>query len=149
MQNLIFQDIDSTVERIRMLESIAFDITESYNYLRTLSEDEIADEQTVFSEEHLALERIETRKRELMEEINAEIKVHRLRAQKALEKIRTRREDVTETVYIIQDFDSRQIGIYNNRGELIHERNMRANEMQHKMNFDVQSDDRTLFVKAS
>lgn len=144
MDNLIFQDVQP-VERIRLLESMAFDITESYNYLRNLTDEEVAEEQTLFAEQHMALDRIAARKKELMDEINAEIKVHATRANRALEKVRTRREEVTETVYIIQDFDKRQVGIYNNRGELIHVRDMRAAEMQYKMPFETTS----VIVKAS
>lgn len=134
MSPFLFQD-ESAVERIRHLESNAADIVEAYNYERLLTDEDVADEQAAFAELHIEIARLEAEKRETLEALNHEIKTKRKVADAGLVKIKTRREDVTETVYMIRDEEAQVIGTYNQDGVLIAERPMRAAERTYRMKF--------------
>ena len=134
MKPVLFYDKDQ-VERIRLLEDNAADVVQGHHYERVLTDDEISDEQEQFSAYHIELQRLENEKAEKVAELNAAIKIKRELATKSLQKIKTRREDVAETVYVIHDEDDQKVGLYNFRGELISERPMRAGERQHRLRF--------------
>lgn len=138
MQPLIFQELD-TMERIRTLESNADNIEEKFTYDKVLTEYEIAEEESGFAAVHIEIERLEAKKKDLVEQLSAEIKAKRKVADKSLLKIRTGREEVTETVYEIRDEVDEMIGVYNMHGVLISERPMRPNERQRRFNFSADS----------
>lgn len=134
MQHLLFYDLDP-VERIRMLEDNSDDVLEAYSYDRVLTDDEKNEEQEKFAQFHIELSRLENEKKEIVDRLNQELKVKRIVADKALLKIKTGREEVTETVYVIHDEEEQRVGTYNFRGELIAERPMRSGERQRRMRF--------------
>ena len=134
MQHLLFYDLDQ-IERIRMLEDNSDDILEAYSYDRVLTDDEKQEEQESFAQTHIEIARLEGEKKEIVDRLNQELKVKRIIADKALLKIKTGREEVTETVYVIHDEDEQRVGTYNFRGELIAERPMRSGERQRRMKF--------------
>ena len=129
MLQLIFQD-ESAIERIRHLEDNASEVLPNYNYERILTQEEIAEQREAFSTDHIELGKIERAKSEALAQFNASLKNVKLKAADRLTKIRTGREEVTETVYVIQDFEEGKVGIYNQNGELISEKPMRGADRQ-------------------
>lgn len=141
MQHYIFPDLGQ-IERIRMLEDNSDDVVEQFTYDRVLTDEEKQEEQELFSAVHIELARMEAEKKQLVERLNADIKVKRTIAEKTLLKIKNGREEVTETVYVIHDEDEQKVGTYNYRGELISERPMRSGERQRRMRFPNFSDEK-------
>jgi hypothetical protein len=129
MTERIFQDLD-TLSRIRALEDNALDIAEDYSYHRPLSDDEVADLRNEFAEKHMEIENLQKKKAALMAEINGELKAKKITASAALSMIRTGKEEVSGTVYFIQDFDAGKIKVYDAEGILISERPMKQADRQ-------------------
>jgi len=134
MKQLIFQD-KTTIERLNLLEGNADDVIEGYYYERVLTEEQVIEEQEAFARTHIELQNLEEEKRQIVEGLNEQIKIKKKLAEKSLQMIKTGREEVKETVYVINDEDEGKIGTYNHRGELIAERPMRGAERQRKMRF--------------
>ena len=134
MDSIIFPD-STIIERIAQLEATAVDQIENHTYYRQLTPDEIADEQVCFSALHIDIQRTNERKRQIMAEFSAELKLLTEKAKLALAKVEQGRELITETVYVVQDFDEKLVGYYNNRGQLIETHKMLAKEMQHGIQF--------------
>ena len=121
MDKLILQ-AESNLERIRILESMADDIVDGFYYQKVLSDEDVQDQEQLFAETHIALVRIKAENAAAMAEFNRKIKEKKVVAEKALQLIHTRREEVTETVYVITSEDGTQQGTYNQRGELVGEK---------------------------
>lgn len=138
MDSLIFQDLDQ-LSRIRILESNAADIVDGFSYDRVLNEEDVADEQAKFSNLHIEMVRIEAEKAAAVALWNAELKKRRTLAEQSLQLIKTKRQEVLETVYVIRDEVENKVGTYNMHGELITERPMRKTERgerQYRMNLN-------------
>lgn len=132
MNERIFQDLD-TLSRIRALEDNALDIAEDYSYHRPLSDEEVADLRNEFAEKHIEIENLEKKKAALLAEVNTELKAKKATAARALAMIRTGKEEVSGTVYFIQDFDAGKIKVYDAEGILISERPMKQADRQARM----------------
>lgn len=130
MEQILFQDLD-TIERIVTLESNADDIIEGYTYDRVLTDEEISDLETDFAALHIEMDRLVAEKKEWLEMKNAEIKAKQKAAAATMKMIRTRREEVTETVYVLSD--EKSIGTYNHRGELVSSKPKRGGDRQYRM----------------
>lgn len=128
-KHAIFQDM-SPMERIRLLESNATEMVDGFTYQRNLDDDDLSEEREKYCDIQLELLRLEEVKKAENDRMNAEIKVKKLLAGRCLGMIRTKREEVTETVYVIPNFDSNTICTYNSEGILVAERPMRASERQ-------------------
>lgn len=121
MDKLIFQNQDD-LQRIRSLEALATDIVDGYYYQKVLSDEDVQEQEQYFAELHIELARIESEKAAEMAEFNRRIKEKKVLAEKALRLINDRREEVTETVYVIISEDGSSQGTYNQRGELVAEK---------------------------
>lgn len=145
MQSLIFQDQDN-LQRIRYLESNAADIVDDFFYERVLTDEDIAEEQAKFSELHIEIGRIEAEKAAAVAVFNADIKKRKLAAERALMLVKTKRQEVRETVYLIRDEEDNKIGTYNMHGELISEHPMQKTERgerQYRMRLPYKDNDET------
>lgn len=120
----------SPMERIRLLESNATDVVNGFTYQRNLDDQDLVDERKTYSDLQIEVSRLEEVKKVEVERMNSEIKVKKLLAARSLAMIRSQREEVTETVYVIPNFDSNTICTYNSEGMLVAERPMRASERQ-------------------
>lgn len=134
MERLLFQDMDA-MDRINALRSNADDIIDTYNYDRPLSEEDLAEEKSIFAEAHIKIGRLTAEKKEMAVEFDDKIKIEKKLAAAAIAKIRSKRHNVTETVYLIEDLAEGKTGLYNHRGELIEEKQVK-NTGQHRMNFN-------------
>lgn len=129
MQSLIFQQLE-TLERIQILEENAHEIIPAYEYDKVLSEEDLAEIKTEYAEAMIEVERLLEEKQRVMEEINEQLKGKKKFAKIELEKIRTRRERVTEKCFVIQDDVTGDFGTYNAQGQLLHERKARKGEQK-------------------
>ncbi len=128
-KHAIFQDMEM-VERIRLLESNATEVVDGFTYQRNLTDDDLSEERELYCDLQLEILRLEEVKKAEVERMNAEIKAKKLSAGRCLGMIRTKREEVRETVYVIPNFDDNTICTYNADGQLVAERSMRASERQ-------------------
>lgn len=130
MKNQIFADY-TPMDRIRILEDTAVDVHEGYDYDRLLTEDEISEQEKLFAQQHVEIEKLEMKKADFLAEINAQIKGKKTYATKVLKTIRTGRDPVTEKVFIIRDETEWKEGVYNMHGQLLKETNIPQKDRQH------------------
>lgn len=131
MDRVLFQEM-TPGERVKMLADNA-EKKEEFQYPRELSPDEIAELKDELSSESITLSKLEEKKKELMDEMKAEIKPVKAEVQRILQLLRTRIEEVEEEVYLIADQEEGMMGYYNSKGELVHQRLLRGNEKQFRI----------------
>ena len=136
MDKLIFQNQDD-LQRIRSLEALATDIVDGYYYQKVLTDEDVQEQEQHFAELHIELARIEAEKAAAVALFNKRIKEKKTLADKALHLINDRREEVTETVYVIISEDGSSQGTYNQRGELVAEKPLKNRKTmpQYRMKF--------------
>lgn len=99
-----------------------------WRYEKTLTEDELDEERRTFTDLSLDLARIEFEKSEAVAAFNVKIKALKQKAEVSLSMVRTGRTEVVENVYQIADFAEGRVGIYNQFGDLLSERNLKRSE---------------------
>lgn len=136
MDKLILQNQDD-LQRIRSLEALATDIVDGYYYQKVLTDEDVQEQEQYFAELHIELSRIEAEKAAAVALFNKRIKEKKTLADKALNLINDRREEVTETVYVIISEDGSSQGTYNQRGELVAEKPLKNRKTmpQYRMKF--------------
>ena len=120
MQPLIFQHL-GTVERIRILEDNASKILESHEYEYVLSAEEIQEEEHDHAQKSIEIARLEEEKKELLKELNEDLKKKKEFAASILEKVRSGRDRVVERCFVLEDEATGNLGTYNCHGQLISE----------------------------
>jgi hypothetical protein len=131
----IFQNLDP-IGRIRALEDNADQTLKDETFDRHLTADELAAMHNDFAKNHLEIARLETEKAELSATLNYQIKQAKKAARQQLETLRTGRETVTETVYLMSDFLQKKMLTYDQTGALVASRPLRAAEQQYKIELD-------------
>ena len=131
MDRVLFQDM-TPGERAKMLADNA-EKKEEFQYPRELTPDEISELKDNLSSESITLSKLEERKKELMDEMKAEIKPVKDEVNRVLKLLRTRIEEVEEDVFLIADQEEGMMGYYNDKGELVHQRLLRGNEKQFRI----------------
>lgn len=144
----IFQDEDPMM-RIHMLESNAVEVDEEFGYQRNLDDDEIREEASKFAGCYVDLARLQDEKKRLVAEINEKIKAKQRVADRHLELIRTRREEVVEKVFVLPDFEAGSMRTYNCDGILVAERPMRQAERQLTIGAQLNQPGKSYSVKVS
>lgn len=115
---------------IQALQDTAERIIKNYQYRRDLTEAEIAEARTNFAQKHLEIAELKRKKKEFDEQYKADLKPLEDAASVELAKVKTRFEFIEGTVYELQNFEDNTIDIYNEDGEVIESRPMRASERQ-------------------
>lgn len=125
----LFQDYTPGA-RVRELENNAFDIVPNYRFNRDLSEEELVEENRLFSEVSIQIESIREELKRVTEEYKEKLKPLEAKAKKHLLTIKTGQVERVDTVYLIQDFDEGKIGTYTSEGVILGERDMKPAELQ-------------------
>ena len=128
MEKQLFKDM-SPQERVQMLSDNA-ERRESFTYLKDLTPDEVTELKDEFTSESILLAKLEEEKKAIMDEFKAKIKPVKKEMARMISLLRTRSEEVEESVYLLADQEEGMMGYYNAQGELVNQRRLRQNEKQ-------------------
>lgn len=128
MQNKILQDVPLN-KREQYLRDTA-ETVEQMTYPLALDEGELSKLKTEFSQDAIELDRHEQVMKAAREEFKGVAKPLKLKMGQAMQRIRTRQEEVTEDVYLIADQETETMGYYNSAGHLVYSRPLMQKERQ-------------------
>lgn len=128
MEKLIFQDYCEE-QRIEFMRDNASGI-EMVSYTKQLTPDQIIECKDESAEIDCKIEDLIQKKLVFMAELKAELKPAQQRKAELVKLIRHKAEFVEEACYKFIDHDSKMVGYYNTRGELVNCRPIRNDELQ-------------------
>ncbi|WP_281681853.1 hypothetical protein [Zunongwangia profunda] len=120
---------ESLVEREKSLKEVCVKAVE-WTYPKNLSEDELSNLKDDLTKDSVDLAKLEEARKEFLTGHKAKVKPLKVNVATTLNKLRSRVEEVTEEVYMIDDQDDGMMGYYNSRGELVHQRRLNPEERQ-------------------
>lgn len=129
MERFLHQDYQPE-ERKRILSDSADFVEEGMKYTRTLSENELTIEREQLAEVSIKRSEIEDEKKEAVKEFKMKLDPLNDQISEHLQKIKTRQEEITGDLYAFKDYDQGQVYFYDEKGEMVFSRRLRANEGQ-------------------
>ena len=106
------------------------DKAEKKSYMRPFTADELLSMKEELSENAIRIDDIETEKKDAIAEFRERLKLPLLRKSELLTGIKSKSELVTEECYKFIDLESREVGYYNQNGDLIEQRPAYGDELQ-------------------
>jgi len=133
MENRLFQDV-APDKREQYLKDNALRILPVHTYSRELEAGEIHERQDELSQTLIKIDREDQKLKEAREAYNAIVKPLKEVMKKTLQEVRTRSEEITTPVYIIEnDHEPGYCGVYSPDGTKINERPMLPEERQYNI----------------
>ena len=129
MQREIGKDVEQGKKRIAFLLDNC-DKAEEKSYMKRFTPDQLLQMKEVLSETAININDIESEKKEAMAEFKARLKPLEEEKQRLLSGLKNKSELVKEQCYKFIDLESREVGIYNQDGDLIEARPAYADELQ-------------------
>lgn len=128
MQQQLFKDVPLE-ERRQLLADNAYKI-EQEDYLVRLTSEERAEHQEMLSRTQVSIIQTQREKKQNADQFNAELKKMQAANLELVETLKNNAKEVFGEVFLLADEESRLIGVYNERGELIRSRPMTSQELQ-------------------
>ncbi|OIQ16563.1 MAG: hypothetical protein BM557_09625 [Flavobacterium sp. MedPE-SWcel] len=132
MEKQIAKDC-SDAERLEILEASAFKVEKNYSYTRELEQGELQDRQTTLSQNMIKIDVAKQELKEARDKYKADAKPLENENNAVLQEIRTRSEEVVDTVYLLKDEEHERMGVYSKEGALLLERALLPNERQYSI----------------
>lgn len=104
--------------------------SEELTYARPLAPEELIVKKDALSQQDIKLDTLEEQKKEAMADYKTKIDEVKKDRKELLKCVRTGSEEVSEVVFLVEDLAESKMGYYNDRGQLIHERPLLAEERQ-------------------
>lgn len=131
MEQLIFQD-KTPHERVQILEKIAAK-AEKITYKRNLTEAEIEAESRKLAAAVTRYAEIEEEKKDVMKDYNKRIEEQKTKANQISDILLSGTKEETALCYKIVNLDTKEVGYYNQHGELVKVRPAMDQDMQMDM----------------
>lgn len=128
MDQKILQDL-SGKERLQALRDNA-EKTELFNYSRLLDESKLSVLKDELTKDSVNLVKLEEARKEFLTDHKAKVKPLKFNVATTLNKLRSKVEEVEETVYLMADTDEGLMGFYNEEGLLLYTRALMPEERQ-------------------
>ncbi|WP_440881432.1 hypothetical protein [Tenacibaculum sp. C7A-26P2] len=128
MEQQILQT-DNPKERIQILKDTCVK-TETFTYPKQLSNEELELEKHNFTQHAITVEIADKKLQEAKEIHKSETKPVKEEMKTQISKIRSGIEEVTETVFLLDEQDEGKMGYYNSQGVLVYERLLMQDERQ-------------------
>lgn len=129
MERFLHQDY-TPEERARILRDSADFTEEGMKYTRTLTENELTIEREQLAEVSIKRSEIEDEKREVVKQYKMKLDPLNDLVSTHLQKIKTRQEEITGDLHAFKDYEVGQVFFYDDKGEMVFSRRLRANETQ-------------------
>lgn len=123
---------ESPSDRLEQLKNSA-DKVEQFSYPRELSIGEIQELQSNLSQDMIFVDKQDQELKIAKEIFKSATKPVKQQIAKNLQMIRSQVEEVSEQVYLLKDVEEGKMGYYSKEGNLVFERNLRADEMQYSI----------------
>jgi hypothetical protein len=129
MQRELGKDILSPQDRINFLNDNC-DTVEQKSYMKRFTPDQILKKKESLSELSIQINDLEVQKKETVKEFSDTLKPLIVEKKEILVGLKNKAENVTERCFKFVDAESREVGFYNENGELIESRPAYADELQ-------------------
>ena len=129
IQNELGKQFANQEQREEYLQSIC-DGTESVSYTRIFTTEELAEQRELLTDASIMLADIERTKKETLADFKEKAKPWEEQRAKAIESLRTKSEVVTEECFKVLDEETKTVGFYNSKGDLVSSRGAFASELQ-------------------
>lgn len=129
MEKELGKDIEAGKKRIAFLMDNC-DKVEEKGYMKRFSPEELTEMKDDLSEIAIGINDIEEEKKAVMEEIKFRLKPLSEEKKRLLTGLKNKAELVSENCYKFVNLETRQVGYYNQEGDLIDFRSANADELQ-------------------
>jgi hypothetical protein len=129
MQRELGKDIQQGKSRIDFLESNC-DKVESMGYMKRFTPDQLAQMKESLSETCIQINDVENEKKEVIKSFKEQLDPLSDERKRILNGLKNKAEYVTEECYKFVDMETREVGYYNQDGDMIHSRPAFPEEMQ-------------------
>lgn len=129
MDRELGKDIEAGARRIEFLENNC-DKIEEKGYMKRFSPEELAQMKEGLSEASILINDVEEEKKEAMKEFKARLDPLTDERKRLLTGLKNKAEHVTEPCYKFVDMETREVGYYNQDGDLIESRPAYPDELQ-------------------
>jgi len=129
MQRELGKDILSPQERINFLSDNC-DSVENKGYMKRFTPDQLLKMKEGLSDLSISINDIEVEKKQAVKDFGDTLKPLIEEKKEILKGLKNKSEHVTERCFKFIDFDNREVGFYNENGELIESRPAYADELQ-------------------
>ena len=129
MEKELFKDIKDSKKRLSLLIDNC-DKVEEKGYMKRYSQEELAEMKDGLSEVAIAINDIEEERREIAREFKEQLKPARDEKKRLLTGLKNKAEYVRENCYKFVNTVTREVGYYNEAGDLIDSRSAAADELQ-------------------
>lgn len=128
----IFLPNENRGERLKILQDNAVK-SELYNYPKELSKEDLDELKDRLAQDKIKLYKFDEKKKDFMEQYKTDTKPLKSNIDETVSRLRTKVEDVEETVYLIADHDDNTMLYYNKDGVLVHFRPLAPGERQYSI----------------
>lgn len=137
MEKFLFQN-EEPKKRKELLSSQADGVSEE-KYYRRLTSEEILQAKSEFTQNSLAMDDLEEQKKEMLDEIKANLKPLKERRKELSSEVRTGIRQMQGTLYKVVDDETRMAYFYDKKGELIETmtRPALADELQRTIQMEI------------
>lgn len=129
MQRELGKDIVNPQNRVAFLKDNCDKIVEK-GYMKRFEPDQLTQMKEELSETAIKINDIEVEKKAVMDDFKEKLKPLTDEKHRLLSGLKNKAEFVTENVYKFVDLDDREVGFYNEDGDLIDSRPAYADELQ-------------------
>lgn len=129
MQRELGKDIQDPKKRIEFLKDNC-DSVEQKGYMKRFTPDQLLKMKEELSETAIKINDIEIEKKEVVKDFTAQLKPLIEDRSSILSGLKNKSEHVTELCFKFIDLETREVGFYNEDGELIESRPAYADELQ-------------------
>ena len=129
MEKELGKDIQDSKKRLAFLIDNC-DKVEEKGYMKRYSPEELAEMKDGLSEVAIAINDIEEERREIAREFKEQLKPARDEKKRLLTGLKNKAEYVRENCYKFVNTETREVGYYNEEGDLIDFRSASADELQ-------------------
>lgn len=117
-------------EIVQNLEACAYSILEDHGYTKVLTEEELAEKKSELAEKSIAIDSLETQKKEYVSEIKKQMDPLVADKNELLQTIKRKSEFIKGTVFEIDDQEAGKMYMFDSQGMCIGERPLLRRERQ-------------------
>lgn len=128
MDQFLFQEMPEE-KRVQHLEALSEGV-ENREYSTFLTHDELTERKSEFTSLAIQEAKLEDKKRNFLDELKVEMKPIQTKKQLLLTEIKTGSVRETGICYKMVDQETRMVGFYNKRGQLVDQRPMTMDDRQ-------------------
>ena len=113
---------------------------ESVSYSRSFSPEELAEQRELLTEASIKLADIEEAKKSAIADFKQQAKEFVEQKQTAIQNLRTKSETVTEECFKVIDEETRMVGFYNKKGDLVSSRPAFSSELNRTIFMEIRKE---------